>query len=270
MRCGTGGTCAPAPRPAPPAPAPAAARRWRHRPPAGSWPGTEGALALVIGLALTRFAFAVAAAPAPDPVGLENSCGAISAPSCWPASCALAGRARPARIALLNILPRIDMDQRFALVNELIVVDVKRDDEPRDLRRNRHRASVRIGVVGGLYVAGGEIEIAATGDRARRDEQADEQKRALLFRRGRFVLRRGFVWLGALFRGKSRRARVPAPSRPARAVRFRFADPSCNPLDCLSRLRQTDSVGACAPTLFRYIDNNRTVRYGYMRKHASR
>ena len=93
------------------------------------------------------------------------------------------------------------MDQRFALVHELIVVDVKRDDETRHLRRNRHRASIRIGVVGGLNVAGGEIEIAAAGDRARRDEQADEQKRALFFGRQRFLVRRGFVRLGALFRG---------------------------------------------------------------------
>ena len=96
-------------------------------------------------------------------------------------------------IAVLNILPRIDVDQRFALAHELIVVDVEGDDESRDLRRDRHRASVRVGVVRRLDVEGGEIEIGAAGDGARRDEKADEQKRALLFRRRRFVLRRGLV-----------------------------------------------------------------------------
>ena len=52
------------------------------------------------------------------------------------------------------VLPRIDMDQRLALVHELVVGDVERDDEARDLRRDGDGAAIGIGVVGGFDIAG--------------------------------------------------------------------------------------------------------------------
>src|SRR6266481_813354 len=67
----------------------------------------------------------------------------------------LGGRQRTfGLVPTVFVLSRIDVDQRLALLHELVVVDVERNDFARNLRRYGNGPAVRVSVVGAFEVAG--------------------------------------------------------------------------------------------------------------------
>ena len=81
-------------------------------------------------------------------------------------------------VAVDLVLARIDMDQRVALPDELIVGDIQRNHGARDLRRDEHRPAVGIGVVGGFDIAAGIPEPSAAYRHHGEQRQADRQELA--------------------------------------------------------------------------------------------
>ena len=77
-------------------------------------------------------------------------------------------------LAVDLILPRVDMDERLALFDELVVVDVERDHHARDLRGDRDRAAVGIGIVGVLDAARRDPVIKSADGEQRQHHDADD------------------------------------------------------------------------------------------------
>jgi hypothetical protein len=138
--------------------------------------------------------------------------------------------ARPRLVAVVDVLPRVDVDQQLILLDELVVVDGEGQHHAGNLRRNGDGAAVGIGVVGAFDVAGGEPVIEAAGDQQENDDRADGMTS------GRRLLRAasstsscstlsspsGFFSLAFSPRGSGVR-RLPPPS----AVSSSFATAAC-------------------------------------------
>jgi hypothetical protein len=86
------------------------------------------------------------------------------------------------------ILPRVDVDQRLTLFDELIVGDVELHHDARHLRRNRDRAAVGIGIVGVFDVARREPVIDATDGQQRQYNAANNENHRLALLFGFIVL----------------------------------------------------------------------------------
>ena len=120
-------------------------------------------------------------------------------------------------LAVDLILPRVDVNQRLALLDELIVGHVERDDVAGDARRDDDRAAVGVGVVGALDVAIGPPVIEPAKRQQSENHQTDDQRHRALFRLRGGLGGGGFgggfgdgVFGGGVFAGHRAPARRPA------------------------------------------------------------
>ena len=138
----------------------------------------------------------------------------------------LGGRQRAfGLIAVVDVLPRIDVDQRLALLDELIVGHVERNHVAGDPRRDDDGAAIGVGVVGAFEIAGGEPVIDTGYDQQpyNSDTDCDDQGPAFFsgFLAGFYL---GVLPLRLALGGFSWPDRQPGPVLPARG-RLRFALP---------------------------------------------
>ena len=170
------------------------------------------------------------------------------------------------------------MDERLILAHELIVVDVERDDEARNLRRDRHRAPVRVGVVGRLDVQRREIKIGRRRAATSAAMTRPTSQSLRFFSAAPLVLRLVSSPSGCASSGASAtspsgafssRSRSAYPALRPPASRFPTGDPCCDPLDShLAAWREPVPGGACAGRPFR-CNVTELDRYGYTRFRAS-
>ena len=87
------------------------------------------------------------------------------------------------------------MDQRLILFHELVVGDVQRNHDARNLRRDGHRPAIGVGVVGAFKIAGRQPVVDAARQQKRDDGEADhrdERRRSFRFASSDFPLSRPF------------------------------------------------------------------------------
>ncbi len=74
------------------------------------------------------------------------------------------------------VLARIDMDEEIALMDELIVANIERNDGAGDPRRDGHRIAVDIGVVGQFIAGVGEPVIIGDGNQDNGHDDGNDQR----------------------------------------------------------------------------------------------